>query len=159
MASPPPSIFIIRRLCIHCIYIVLDMISSCMLQISQLCLQLGENVVDCSLGFLDAHLRQPSVPCRAVVVVVVVVVLALKQEIGLVVGDAVCLVAMPMTVTVTVTVTMAMAVAVAVRLLLDGLLDLRVVPELLGELVVEDLWGYLSIKVQVLTWVRVPIGT
>lgn len=125
-----------------------------MLQISQLCLQLGENVVDCSLGFLDAHLRQPSVPCRAVVVVVVVV-LALKQEIGLVVGDAVCLVAMPMTVTVT----MAMAVAVAVRLLLDGLLDLRVVPELLGELVVEDLWGYLSIKVQVLTWVRVPIGT
>jgi len=126
-----------------------------MLQISQLCLQLGENVVDCSLGFLDAHLRQPSVPCRAVVVVVVVVVLALKQEIGLVVGDAVCLVAMPMTVTVT----MAMAVAVAVRLLLDGLLDLRVVPELLGELVVEDLWGYLSIKVQVLTWVRVPIGT
>ena len=154
MASPPPSIFIIRRLCIHCIYIVLDMISSCMLQISQLCLQLGENVVDCSLGFLDAHLRQPSVPCRAVVVVVVVV-LALKQEIGLVVGDAVCLVAMPMTVTVT----MAMAVAVAVRLLLDGLLDLRVVPELLGELVVEDLLGYLSIKVQVLTWVRVPIGT
>jgi len=129
-----------------------------MLQISQLCLQLGENVVDCSLGSLDAHLRQPSVPCRAVVVVVVVV-LALKQEIGLVVGDAVCLVAMPMTVTVTVTVTMAMAVAVAVRLLLDGLLDLRVVPELLGELVVEDLWGYLSIKVQVLTWVRVPIGT
>ena len=126
-----------------------------MLQISQLCLQLGENVVDCSLGFLDAHLRQPSVPCRAVVVVVVVVVLALKQEIGLVVGDAVCLVAMPMTVTVT----MAMAVAVAVRLLLDGLLDLRVVPELLGELVVEDLLGYLSIKVQVLTWVRVPIGT
>lgn len=126
-----------------------------MLQISQLCLQLGENVVDCSLGSLDAHLRQPSVPCRAVVVVVVVVVLALKQEIGLVVGDAVCLVAMPMTVTVT----MAMAVAVAVRLLLDGLLDLRVVPELLGELVVEDLWGYLSIKVQVLTWVRVPIGT
>jgi len=125
-----------------------------MLQISQLCLQLGENVVDCSLGSLDAHLRQPSVPCRAVVVVVVVV-LALKQEIGLVVGDAVCLVAMPMTVTVT----MAMAVAVAVRLLLDGLLDLRVVPELLGELVVEDLLGYLSIKVQVLTWVRVPIGT